>query len=280
MTFDLTSLPAPQILDDLTLKDLRDRVLTNFIEAEPDYESLLASDPAVTVLDTYVFREFVLRLRINSAIKGMLLAYATGANLDNIAANFLIERLTDETDEDFRARIQERGLIPSAAGPANIYKYHALSSSTDVVDARVYSPAPGEVEIAILGPVDVNDGVPSEELLETVYDYVNSDTKRVLTDLLTVVPAVKITQNVTAVVSLLPDTPQSVFDNLQADFETAHEEYSGLGKDLTKSWIISQLHVDGVHSVTLSVPTSDVVAEDNEFVVLGTVTITQGDRGI
>lgn len=280
MTFDLTSLPDPQILDDLTLKDLRDRVLTNFVEGAPAYESLLASDPAVTVLDTYVFREFVLRLRINSAIKGMLLAYATGDNLDNIAANFLIERLTDETDEDFRARIQERGLIPSAAGPANIYKYHALSSSTDVVDARVYSPAPGEVEIAILGPADVDDGVPSEDLLETVYNYVNSDSIRVLTDLLTVVPAVRIVQNVVATVSLLPDTPQSVFDNLEGDLETAHAAYLGLGKDLTKSWLISQLHVDGVHSVTLTTPSTDVIAEDNEFVALGTITITQGDRGI
>jgi len=280
MTFDLTSLPAPQILDSITLKDLRDRILTNFIEAEPEYESLLASDPAVTVLDTYVFREFIVRLRINSAIKGMLLAYATGDNLDNIAANFLIERLSGETDEAFRTRIQERGLIPSAAGPTNLYKFHALSSSSDVVDARVYSPAPGEVEIAILGPSSVNDGVPSEELLDTVYTYVNSDSIRVLTDLLTVVPATKITQAVTATVSLLPDTPQSVFTTLQANLAAAHLEYRGLGKDLTKSWLISQLHVAGVHSVTLSAPTSDVIASDNEFIVLGTITLTQGDRGI
>ena len=274
----LESLPTPQVLESASLKSIRDSVLSTFIDLEPSYELLIASDPAVKVLDVYAFRDWLLRVRIDSAVKSTFLRYATGANLDNVAGNLLITRLTDETDTDFRDRVQKRGPNPSTAGPKTHYEFFAKSVSSDIKDVNVYSPSEGNVEVAVLSSVTLNNGVPTTTLLNLVNDAVQAAEVRVMNDTVTVVGAERVVQDITVTIKLQPDTVETVFTNMETLLEAAYVKFAGLGKDLTRSWLIDQLHTDGVHSVDLTVPATDVSIADNQFFDFGTITLTQGAR--
>ncbi|MGH7815122.1 MAG: baseplate assembly protein [Candidatus Binataceae bacterium] len=61
---------------------------------------------------------------------------------------------TPETDDRYRARIQQAPNEFSAAGPGAAYRFFALGASSPVIDALVTSPAPGQVTVYVLpGPL-------------------------------------------------------------------------------------------------------------------------------
>lgn len=112
-TIDLSQLPAPDVVEVL------------------DYEILLAERKA-TLLSLFPEDQ-----------QAVMLAYATGADLDNIAAMFSVERLTItpadtvsmpavaavmESDADFRIRAQQAFEGLSVAGPVGAYEYHGRSA--------------------------------------------------------------------------------------------------------------------------------------------------------
>ncbi|TGS12130.1 baseplate J/gp47 family protein, partial [Mesorhizobium sp. M1C.F.Ca.ET.187.01.1.1] len=120
-----------------------------------------------------------LREQFNQRAKGLFLAYAQQADLDNLAAPFGVTRkqLTPpdpeagtpavfETDTEFRRRIQLAPEGLSVAGPEGAYIFHTLSADNAVLDASATSPAPGEVVVTVLARD--GDGTPSDELLATV----------------------------------------------------------------------------------------------------------------
>ena len=77
------------------------------------------SDPTARQLQIVAYREMLIRQRTNDASLAVMLAYAKGADLDQIGARFNVSRLlitaaeplnnidaVYESDEDFRRRIQ------------------------------------------------------------------------------------------------------------------------------------------------------------------------------
>lgn len=121
-------------------------------------------------------------------------------------------------------------------------------------------------------------GLASEELVEAVDTHLQSDDVRVITDTVTVQGANIINVNVTAQIYLYPQTPQAVFDNLEANLRAAFDAQSGLGWDVTTSWLIAQLHPAGVQRVVLTSPTANVVCSPNDAPSLGTITLTLAGR--
>jgi phage-related baseplate assembly protein len=87
-----------------------------------------------------------------------------------------------------------------------------------------------------------------------------------------------VTVPVTAQVYLYPDTPVSVFNNLQATLQAAFAAQSGLGWDVTPSWLIAQLHQSGVQRVVLQAPSAVVVCGSNQAPALGAITLTMAGR--
>src|SRR3546814_4822909 len=85
---------------------------------------------------------------------------------------------------DFRRRMVLAPEGYSVAGPEGAYIFHALSAHADVLDASATSPAPGEVLVSVLSRA--GSGVPSPELLATVATFVSDETRRPLTDFVTV----------------------------------------------------------------------------------------------
>ena len=263
---DLESLPTPAVIETLSFETIFSELQTEFQSRYPDYSALLASDPAVKLMEVAAYREVLLRNRINAAAKASLLAFATSSDLDHLAAFYGVTRLMDETDEGLRLRTRQRIIGFANAGGAAHYRYWALSASPEVADVEVDSPEPGRVRISVLAKGE--EQTVSNAVLDAVRAVVLRDDIRVLTDTVEVVPAELIPVTVTARIWLYPDTPMAAFEAIEARFKEALAAQSGLGWDLTPSWVIGELHRPGVHKVELHSPTTDIRANANQAVRL------------
>jgi phage-related baseplate assembly protein len=121
-------------------------------------------------------------------------------------------------------------------------------------------------------------GLASQDLLNAVDDRLQADEVRVLTDTVTVEGANIIPVNVTAQVWLYPGTHQAVFTGLEQRLRDAFAAQSGLGWDVTTSWLIAQLHPEGVQRVVLTAPTANVVCSASDAPALGTITLALAGR--
>jgi phage-related baseplate assembly protein len=143
---------------------------------------------------------------------------------------------------------------------------------------------PGETDdsyrIRVLAEVQSGGGYgsASPELIAKVNTAIQSDAVRVLTDTVTVQAANIIPVNVTAEVYLYPDAPVEVFNGLAERLEAAFEAQSGLGWDVTTSWIISQLHPAGVQRIVLTSPAQNVICSASDAPALASVSLTLAGR--
>lgn len=103
---DLSKLPAPKVIESLSYEEIFQDILSDFLEKNPSYSTLLESDPAMILLEVCAYREMLLRNRINEAAKATMLAYATGSDLENLAASLGVQKLIGETDDQLRQRVQ------------------------------------------------------------------------------------------------------------------------------------------------------------------------------
>jgi len=182
---DLSALPTPDVIETLGYEAILSRMLgearTALAEALPDWDPTLESDPLVILIQRWAYGDLVLRARINDAARAVLLATATGADLDHLAALVSTARLTVvpadpsadpptgavmETDAALRARVQLAWEGLSTAGPAGAYRYHTLAADGRVRDAAITSPTPGDVVVTVLG----HDGDGTVTARETVTD--------------------------------------------------------------------------------------------------------------
>lgn len=275
-TIDFSSIPDPTIIEPLDFETILAAMIADLQARDPSYSEILESDPGIKILEVAAARELILRQRINDALQATLLRYAGGADLDNLATFYAVTRLEDESDEALRARVIERIMGSSTAGGAAWYRYQALTASELVKDAAVSSPNPGEVLVNILSTQ--GNGTAGSQLLQTVDAVLQSDSVRVITDVVTVASATINTVPVTAQIYLYPDTPIEVFNGLQARLTAAFATASGLGWDVTRSWLIAQLHPAGVQRVVLTAPAADVVCGPSQAPALGAITLTMAGR--
>ena len=254
---DLSKLPAPDVIETLDFETLLTDYINDFVARNPNYATLLESDPAIIFMQVVAYREMLLRARINEAAKANMLAYATKGDLDNLAAFFGVERLEDETDERLRKRTQLALEGFSTAGPVGAYIFHSLSASNEVKSVSVKSPNPGEVLVTILS--NTGDGTVAQELIDIVLAKLNEDDIRPLTDLVSVQGAEIINYQVEAVITVYSGPSSAVVeteanDALQKFISDRHE----IGRVIAISGIYDALHVNGVKKVELISPVADV----------------------
>lgn len=273
---DLAGLAAPQVLETLRFEDLFAAHLTDFRSRYPQYSALLASDPAIKLIEVAAYRELLLRSRINEAARANLLAFAAGSDLEHLGAFYGVTRLPQEEDEPLRRRIRARIMGFANAGGAAHYRYWALSASQDVADVAVDSPGPGRVRISVL-PAGHGEVVP-ESLIEAVRATVLRDDVRVLTDTVEVVPVSLVPVTVSARIWLYPDTPLAVFDGLAGQVRQELAQAAVLGWDLTRSWVVARLQRPGVHKVELGHPVADFRIHSTQAVRLTDVHLTFAGR--
>lgn len=148
-TIDLSELPAPTLVDTLDYDAIRAELMADMVEELPEFDGADESNAAVKVLEISAYRELLLRQQFNERAQALLLAYATDADLDQLAARFNMLRLTGESDAAFKVRIQLAPTSFSVAGPAAAYRYFALGAASTIADASVTTPQPDDIKALV-----------------------------------------------------------------------------------------------------------------------------------
>lgn len=193
---DLSRLSAPALVPRLTFEQCRAAIVADFRARLPDFDAIVASEPAIKLLEAAAFREMLLRAAINDVGRATMLAFAGGADLDHIGALFSLKRLvvvpaTDyapallENDAEFRARIQ---LAPEMlAGPGLVgggYRGAVLGMAPALKDVAVLKRPGGRIELVILGRD--GDGAVDDDLVAQIYAAFSGEAATQLTDTVTV----------------------------------------------------------------------------------------------
>ncbi len=289
---DLSTIAAPDVVEELDFETILAEAKAQLITLAPELEEVLAleSEPALKILQVMVSRELLVRARINDAARAVMLATATGADLDNLAALFGVQRLVVtpaapdsvppvavvmETDTRLRLRTQMALDGLSTAGPRGAYKFHALSADGTVLDAGVTSPTPGEVVVSILSTD--GDGTAPANLIATVEAALTDESVRPLTDHVTVQAASIVEYSITATLYFCTGPDRAVvMAASQAAIETYVAGQRQIGRDITLSGIYAALHQSGVQRVELVAPAANIVISDTEAAYCTSILLTDG----
>ncbi|ROL74711.1 baseplate J/gp47 family protein [Pseudomonas vranovensis] len=265
---DLSALPAPQVLEDLDFEVLFQADLATFRSHMGDnWDATVESDPVNKLLEVGAYRKLLNRARVNDAAKALLLAYAQGADLDQLAANVQLQRLVVqapdassvpptpqvlEEDDALRERVQlvYEGL--TTAGPRNSYILHARNASGLVADATAQSPSPAQVVVTVLA-LEGDGGAPAA-LLDTVRLKLNDDDVRPVGDRLTVQGAQILRYRIDAVVHMSGNGPEieATLAECKRRLQAWINPRRRLGVEVARSGVDAQLHINGVSRVDLN----------------------------
>lgn len=271
MTIDLTALPAPAVLEALDFEETYQAELATYRQLMEDdgqeWSAPLESDPVTKLIELGSYRRLLNRARVNDASKALLLAYAKGTDLDQLAANVNLKRLVIqaedlaavppvpavmEEDDALRERVQlvYEGL--TTAGPRNSYILHARNASGLVADATAESPSPAVVVVTVLS-LEGNGAAPAD-LVTTVAAQLNDDDVRPVADRVIVQSAQILPYKVDAKVYMVSNGPEN-----EAILATCRERLQAwinprrrLGVEVARSGVDAQLHINGVSRVELT----------------------------
>lgn len=282
MSIDLTTLATPRVIETVSYASILDQAIADlkerFLKSGITYDvGNLETDPAKILVEVSSAREIIIRQRINDAAKANLIAYASGSDLDQLAAFYDVTRLAGENDIQLRARVVLAIQARSPGGSSYWYKQAALRADTRIKDVVVYREMFWPIiHVAVLSSQD--GGVPDKAMLDAVTAEIMSDRVRLLNDTIIVEAAVTQTVDVAADIWLLPDASSNLVTELEGILRKAWQEESGVGFDLEISWLESRLHIEGVKKVVVTSPTASIINSEGSATALGTITLTNKGR--
>ncbi len=287
---DLSQLPAPNVLETVSYEQIVADIKAAVIAVMPEMAPVLStpSEPAVKIIEVCAYFVMLTRARVNDAARAVMLAYATGGNLEHLAALYGVQRLvtdpgdpsavppvapTMETDAALRARVQLAPEGFTVAGPRGAYLFHALSADGDVLDAAVASPAPGDVLVTVLSRS--GDGTASPALLAAVSGALNAEDVRPLCDSVSVQSATIISYAVNAQLEFFdgPD-PSVIVAAAQAALNAYVADCRKIGRPVRISGIHAAVHRPGVSQVTLLSPVADIVPTATQSAFCTSLSVT------
>lgn len=297
---DLKKLPAPKVVQELSYETLLTQRKEKFLSLQESDEMRqhwqarlqLESEPVVKLLEENAYLELLLRTNINESAKAVMLAYATGSDLDQLGALFDVTRLIIqaedlksnppttakyEDDERFRTRIQMSLEGLTTAGSRASYEFHALSTSAKIKDVDVTSPTAGTVKVAILSTE--GQGTANGDLIKAVKEQLNAEHIRPLTDTVLVESAVILTYEIQATITLYPSVLESVvMGNVNQAITSYVNKQHSLGIDITRSGIYAALHQEGVQNVKLTKPMDDLIVQPHQAAYCTQIQVSLGGR--
>lgn len=294
-TIDLSLLPAPSVVEVLIYEDIyaerKAALVAHFPAAQQDDVARaleIESEPMAKILQENAYRELVWRQRVNDGARALMLAFATGADLDQLAANVNLTRLvtvqqldanttatTVETDALLRERIQLAYEGLSVAGPRNAYVKHARDADARVADVAATSPEPCEVLVTVLSTA--GDGTATSDLLDVVREALSDEDVRPLGDRLTVQTADIVHYAIRATVYLESIPEAEPILQLASERTAAYAaERRRLGRDVNRSAITAALHAEGVKKVVLHEPVEDIAVADVQAAFCDSIDIDNG----
>ncbi len=160
-----------------------------------------------------------------------------------------------ETDKALYERMRYAMTNASTAGAEQTYISYAKAASPLISDVNATAPAPGYVEVCVLLK---NGEVPGEEMLQTVFEAVNGEKVRPLTDRVSVIAPEIISYNIdfTYYISR-EDTP--IAAQIEQSIRSAAEEFvlwqsEKLGRDINPSYLIRLIMQAGAKRAEIREP--------------------------
>lgn len=289
---NLAGLPPPPAIEVLDYEAIRasrisdlDARLRAAGQGDVADDLVLESEPQTIAQQTNATFDLNLRGRINDAVRGNLIATATGAALDHLAVTLYgIERLTLveadpdatppvvavlESDADYRDRAMLSFEARSSAGPQGGYEFFAKSADPDVLDVRAYAEDDGALyangdpvlapEVLVVVLSRQGDGTPSSDLLDTVAAALNAEEIRPCGDKVTVEPASVTPYTVVGVIKHAPGADPAPLlaaaEARVAQYTTARRRIGRLHQVLG---IGAAMKVTDVEEIELTSPVADV----------------------
>ena len=177
-----------------------------------------------------------------------------------------------EEDNSLRERVRLAPSSFSVAGSRQAYIFHAKEASKLITDVYPMSPVPGRVEVYIL----TEDGVPGEEILQLVQEYLSDEKIRPLTDNVFVKPAEIISYDIDVKFWISrADSTQAL--SIKTAAESAVDEYilwqaKKLGRDINSTELIWRLRSAGVKRAEIVSPVF-TVTPPNAVAIVNNVNI-------
>lgn len=283
---DLSTVPFPAVVEVIDREAIIAERKASFLALYKDEAERaeiaatleLESEPINILIQENATREVTLRQRVNDAARALTLAYATGSDLEQLAANSNLERLTITPADDTTvpptpavmeddAALQERvQLAPegmSVAGPKMAYVKHARDADGRVADASAYSPSPASVVVTVLSTE--GDGTASPDLLAKVEAALSDEDVRPVGDRLRVQSARIIYYTLKAVVHMKPGPEaEPGIAEARRRFELYRAERKRLGRGINVSAINAALFVSGASKVDIEDPPADIAVTQEE----------------
>jgi phage-related baseplate assembly protein len=161
-----------------------------------------------------------------------------------------------ESDEALR----ERAILSldrfSTAGSERAYQYWALTLGEGRVEEASVAAEHDAGEVIVYLKTTNNIDIAS-----SVLNFLSGEKVRPLTDLVRVEMATRKTLTITAKIELMDLSRQAEID---AKIKATKKRFA-LGEDVNLSYLYKTLHQDGVYRVTLTAPTANQIAAQNEF---------------
>lgn len=287
-TINLSQLPAPDAVEQISFESILSAMVADLKARDPSFSALVESDPAMKILEVAAYREVLIRQRANEACRAVMLAFARGADLDQLGANFNVARLvvdpgdplaippvepTMESDDEFRQRIPLSLEGYTTAGSEGSYVFHGLSADGGVKSISAVSPEPGVVNVYVLSRV--GNGTADEVLVDKVDAALNAERVRPMTDQVTVQSASIVNYAITAELVLYPGPDSAVvLAAAQAAAEAYAESVHRCGFDVALSGIDAALHQVGVQRVNRTSPVANVSVSDGQAPFCTAITLT------
>ncbi len=196
--------------------------------------------------------------------------------IDSVENTTISDGGADEEDDDTLAeRIFLAPSEYSTCGTEDSYIFHAKSASTLVNDVSVSSPEPCYLTITITSKT----GMPSQELISIVTNYLNDPVRKKLTDRITVTGPNAVNFNVDLTYYISYDN-QKYEETIKDQVEAAVDEYinwqtTKIGRNINPSKLTQMVIDAGANRVEITFPEQATV-EANELAVLETRTVTYG----
>lgn len=308
---DLSRLPAPAVVETLDYEAILSALKADLTARAPELAPVLAleSEPLVKLMQVAAWREMVLRQRVNDAAQAVMLPWATGADLDNLAARYDLARLPGEDDERFRRRVLIGYHALSAAGSRQSWMLRALSVSNDIRQVDVWADRPGRVKVCLLARVEAGAhgmdeqseaiglalfgrhpqhaastpkrwraATASDPIVAQVAQALLAEDVRPLTvDVdVTVASVLPVAVEATLVHPPGPDGPLLADKARQRLLALAAQ--AAFRVDLTRAAITAALMGEGIRDVVLTSPTQDVAAGEGEIPAITAITLTTEAR--
>jgi phage-related baseplate assembly protein len=288
-TLDLSRLPAPQVIKGVDYESIRAASLVDLVARmkaagiELDTANL-ETEPAAILAEAAAYREMLARAAINDAARAVMVAFATGSDLDHLAAFYGVARLvitpaTDqgaavmESDADLRERVQlAPEALPYAGMTGGGYRALARRTAPTVKDVATIKRPGGVVDVVLLSRE--GSGATPPAVVDAVYRAFQDDEATQLTDVVTVRPAtiVPYSVNLTLLVRRGPD-PAIVKAAAEAGVRKYAASRHKVGQVVYADMIVAAAAVGGVENATVDISDVDPGVAGAAFLELLVTTV-------